>query len=143
MKPIWDVLSGNAGAAPGPALAQVLIWAVCTVGFVSILFLFFRMLSSAGGSKTSVSTLPVSLTAASAGPMSSIRIGKNLVTRSTMIKLDQTALETARELKGAGRDLDSICRTIEPDYSGWDSLQQMALRQGLEAILKDLDQKKA
>jgi hypothetical protein len=59
----------------------------------------------------------------------SIRIAENvIVSKPNIIKLDQAEISTARELKKTGKDLDSICRAVEPNYAGWGSLQEMLFR---------------
>jgi hypothetical protein len=142
MKPIWDLLSGDAGAAAsGQALTQLLIWAVGTVVFITALYVFIRTFASRARSETRIA-LHADLSEAASGAQPSVTRAKNqVVTRSTVIKLDKAAFETARELKETGRDFDSICRAIEPDYARWGSVQQRVFRDALEAILKTIDEK--
>jgi hypothetical protein len=53
-----------------------------------------------------------------------------------IIKLDNAAIQKARDSLSAGGDLDSICRELEPEYATWISIRQQAFQKAMEALLK-------
>ncbi len=54
----------------------------------------------------------------------------------TVIRMDNDAVRKAQDLLKSGKDLDLVCREIEPDYANWDSIRQQLFRTTLEAVLK-------
>jgi type II secretory pathway component PulF len=68
-------------------------------------------------------------------------LGKHLTVKVStsdplVIKLDNDAVARAHSLLGAGSDIDSICREIEPAYADWQSVQQRAFQKAVEMLLK-------
>ncbi len=58
------------------------------------------------------------------------------VMEPTVIKLDNTAIQKARDCLSAGGDLDSICRELEPEYTNWISIRQQAFQKAIAMLLK-------
>lgn len=114
----------NATAANGLVLAAILLFALAGLVFVKMEEFLQMLTSRAAGS-------PLSFTISR-----NVTIGK-----PTVLRMDQAALDSARDLMRAGKDLDSICRQVEPDYAGWGSLEQMMFRETMQAVLKSGAQK--
>jgi hypothetical protein len=58
----------------------------------------------------------------------------------TVVKMESDVLQQARDLHTAGKDMDSICREINPEYSRWGSTRQMLFRKTMETMLSSLGQ---
>jgi hypothetical protein len=57
----------------------------------------------------------------------SINIGQKVVRHEPIfIKLDNDAIQKVRDSLSAGKDLDAVCREIEPAYANWGYIQQEA-----------------
>ena len=54
----------------------------------------------------------------------------------TVVMMGIDAMRKAQDLITAGKDMDSVCREIEPEYANWGSVQQQVFRKMLEAVLK-------
>jgi hypothetical protein len=61
---------------------------------------------------------------------------KVIVGEPISIKLDNDALQKMRDLVSAGKDMDAVCRELEPAYANWGYIQQGAFRRALEIMLK-------
>jgi hypothetical protein len=67
----------------------------------------------------------------------SINIGQKAVRHeSVFIKLDNNAIQKVRDTLSAGKDLDAVCREIEPAYTNWGNIQQEVFRKALDMMLK-------
>ena len=53
-----------------------------------------------------------------------------------VVKLDKDAVEKGRALLTAGKDFDSVCREIEPEYASWGMLQQQVFQKAMKTLLK-------
>jgi hypothetical protein len=54
----------------------------------------------------------------------------------TVVKMETNALQQAQDLLNGGKDMDAVCREINPEYAKWGSIQQQLFRKTLEAVLK-------
>ncbi len=67
----------------------------------------------------------------------SINIGQKVVSRESLfIKLNNDAIQKLRDSLSAGKDLDAVCREIEPAYANWGYIQQEVFRKALDTMLK-------
>jgi hypothetical protein len=67
----------------------------------------------------------------------SLDITKTLtIGEPTVVKMESNALRTAQDLLSAGKDMDSVCREINPEYAQWGSIQQQLFRKTMESVLK-------
>ena len=53
-----------------------------------------------------------------------------------VVRLKGDALQKAQTLLATGKDMDSICREINPEYASWGSLRQQMFQKAMEAVLK-------
>jgi hypothetical protein len=53
-----------------------------------------------------------------------------------VVRLDNDAINKARLLLSTGKDLESVCRELEPGYGNWGSVQQRMFRKAMEKVLK-------
>jgi hypothetical protein len=63
-----------------------------------------------------------------------------MIGEPTVLKMESDVLQKARDLQTAGKDMDSICREINPEYSRWGSTQQMLFRKTMETMVSSLEQ---
>jgi hypothetical protein len=53
-----------------------------------------------------------------------------------VVRLKAGSLEKAQMLVATGKDMDSVCREIDPDYASWESLKQQKFQKAIAAVLK-------
>ena len=53
-----------------------------------------------------------------------------------VVRMKSDALEKARTLLATGKDMDSVCREINPEYASWSSLGQRMFQKAMETMLK-------
>ena len=53
-----------------------------------------------------------------------------------VVRLKGGALQRAQTLLATGKDMDSVCREINPEYASWGSLRQQIFQRAMEAVLK-------
>jgi hypothetical protein len=53
-----------------------------------------------------------------------------------VVRMKSGALEKAQTLLATGKDMDSVCREINPEYASWESLRQQMFQRAIEAVLK-------
>jgi hypothetical protein len=107
-------------------------------GLVLVSILLF---GAAGLVFSEMENLQRMLTSSPVGGKLSLASTKNpTIARQTVVRMDKAALETARGLKKAGKDIDEICRTVQPAYAGWGSLQQTLFRDALKVVLQMTDE---
>jgi len=54
----------------------------------------------------------------------------------TVVKMETNTLQQAQDLLNAGKNMDAVCREINPEYAKWGSIQQQLFRKTMEAVLK-------
>jgi mannose/fructose/N-acetylgalactosamine-specific phosphotransferase system component IID len=68
---------------------------------------------------------------------SAIKIAKTVtVEEPTVMRMDGDAVQKAQLLLATGKDMDSICREINPEYASWGSFRQQMFQKAMEAVLK-------
>jgi hypothetical protein len=68
----------------------------------------------------------------------SITIKRTITVKEPLVvRLDKDAIQKARILVSTGRDLESVCREIEPSYQNWGFAQQQGFRKAMETLLKN------
>jgi hypothetical protein len=68
----------------------------------------------------------------------SITIKRTITVKEPLVvRLDKDAIQKARILVSTGRDLESVCREIEPGYQNWGFAQQQGFRKAMETLLKN------
>jgi hypothetical protein len=69
---------------------------------------------------------------------SSITIKRTVTVKEPLVvRLDKDAIQKARILMSTGRDLESVCREIEPGYQNWGFAQQQGFRKAMETLLEN------
>ena len=68
-------------------------------------------------------------------PSTNIR-QKVIMGEPIFFKLDKDALQKVRDSLSAGKDLDTVCREIEPPYANWSAIRQEVFRKALDMMLK-------
>jgi len=53
-----------------------------------------------------------------------------------VVRMKSGALQKAQTLLATGKDMDSVCREINPEYASWGSLRQQMFQKAMEAVLK-------
>jgi hypothetical protein len=53
-----------------------------------------------------------------------------------VVRMKAGALQKAQTLLATGKDMDSVCREINPEYASWGSLRQQMFQKAMEAVLK-------
>ena len=53
-----------------------------------------------------------------------------------VVRLKGDALQKAQTLLATGKDMDSVCREIDPEYASWESLRQQMFQRAMKALLK-------
>ena len=54
----------------------------------------------------------------------------------TVVRMENDAIQKAASLLVSGKDMDSVCAEINPDYANWGSLQKQLFRKTMEEVLK-------
>jgi heme/copper-type cytochrome/quinol oxidase subunit 4 len=54
----------------------------------------------------------------------------------TVVRMENDDLQKAASLLVSGKDMDSVCAEINPDYANWGSLQKQLFRKTMEEVLK-------
>ena len=55
---------------------------------------------------------------------------------SIVVRLKADAVQKAQTLLAAGKDIDSVCHEINPEYASWGSHKQQMFQKAMEAVLK-------
>ena len=53
-----------------------------------------------------------------------------------VVRLKTGTLQKAQTLLATGKDIDSICREINPEYPSWESHKQQMFQKAMQAVLK-------
>jgi len=53
-----------------------------------------------------------------------------------VVRMKAGALQKAQTLLATGKDMDSVCREINPEYASWGSVRQQMFQKAMEAVLK-------
>ena len=53
-----------------------------------------------------------------------------------VVRMKACALQKAQTLLATGKDMDSVCREINPEYASWGSHRQQMFQKAMEAVLK-------
>ena len=53
-----------------------------------------------------------------------------------VVRMKAGALQKAQTLLATGKDMDSVCREINPEYASWGSPRQQMFQKAMEAVLK-------
>ena len=53
-----------------------------------------------------------------------------------VVRMKSGALQKAQTLLATGKDIDSVCREINPEYASWGSPRQQMFQKAMEAVLK-------
>lgn len=54
----------------------------------------------------------------------------------TIVRMENDDIQKAASLLLSGKDMDSVCAEINPDYANWGSLQKQLFRKTMEEVLK-------
>lgn len=60
---------------------------------------------------------------------------KSPARESLVVRVNKDVIQRARDLIGAGNDLESVCCEIEPGYANWQIAKQRAFRRAIEMML--------
>jgi hypothetical protein len=114
---------------------------------ITVACVFLSRLANPGNGLALVPIMLFALAAALVGHMGkfrqlmksgpSINIGKKVIRHEPIfIKLDKDAIQKVRDSLSAGKDLDALCREIEPAYANWGYIQQEVFRKALDMMFK-------
>jgi hypothetical protein len=53
-----------------------------------------------------------------------------------VVRMKAGALQKAQTLLASGKDIDSVCHEINPEYASWGSHKQQMFQKAMEAVLK-------
>ena len=53
-----------------------------------------------------------------------------------VVRMKGGALQKAQTLLATGKDMDSVCCEINPEYASWGSPRQQMFQKAMEAVLK-------
>jgi hypothetical protein len=53
-----------------------------------------------------------------------------------VVRMKAGALQKAQTLLATGKDMDSVCREINPEYASWGSPRQQMFQKAMEVVLK-------
>jgi hypothetical protein len=60
----------------------------------------------------------------------------NLKEEPMVVRMKAGALQKAQTLLATGKDIDSVCHEINPEYASWGSHKQQMFQKAMEAVLK-------
>lgn len=122
---LWELLDGLAGLL---LLALLLLLAI----YLVLRKMGVRFASGRGGTIS----FQMNLTNTKPGKLTFENVTVEHA-RPEVHRLDNAAIQQAAGFLRQGLDLDTVCRYIEPAYSGWDPFRQQAFRSVMQEVLKN------